>query len=63
MNSFPEYINIKEMAELLHIGKSMAYKIANSPGFPCVRIGSKYIIDKGELMIWMKDRMGKTVNV
>lgn len=51
-----EFYTIKEIQELLKIGKNTAYKLVREPGFPKVRIGCDYRIPKGQFEKWLASR-------
>ena len=34
-----KYLTVKEVAEILRMGKTTAYELVNKPGFPKIRIG------------------------
>ena len=57
----PKYINVKQASEITGICADTIRKLANQEGFPCVRIGRRYVIDENGLYEWMSDHMGKEV--
>ena len=36
-----KYLTVKEVAEILRMGKTTAYELVNKPDFPSVKIGKK----------------------
>lgn len=38
---YPIVLTVKEVMEILGIGKRKAYELMDQPGFPCVKIGEK----------------------
>lgn len=61
-------INVDELAELLHIGRTTAYELATSDGFPAIRINfrrtkkGRIIIPVVELEKWLQAHAGETGN-
>ena len=53
--------SVKEMAGMLGIGLNAAYSIANSDGFPSIRVGKKFIINIDGLRAWLASKEGKAV--
>lgn len=45
----PELITVKELEKLLNISQPKAYDLIHSKGFPTVRIGRNYRVDKTKL--------------
>lgn len=51
-------ISISEVARLLGVSLSVAYRLARSAGFPVVRIGRRCLVDRESLQEWVKARSG-----
>jgi excisionase family DNA binding protein len=49
-----KYITIAELKEYLKIGTNTAYALIHIQGFPCIKIGKRYIIDTDELDTYLK---------
>lgn len=49
-------ITIAEASQLLSIGRDKMYQLANSEGFPVVRVGTKLIINRLKLLEWIDER-------
>ena len=45
-NDYPDVVTVKEMQEMLRIGRNAAYTLVNSGKIPSVRIGVSYLIAK-----------------
>jgi excisionase family DNA binding protein len=56
-----EYLTVKQVCDIIPLGKSTIYKIFHLDGFPAVKIGRRYMVEKSELMEWIKSREGKQV--
>ncbi|MBO4396505.1 MAG: helix-turn-helix domain-containing protein [Eubacterium sp.] len=57
----PEYISVQEASERIGICPDGIRKLAKQPGFPCVRIGRRYIINKKRFFEWMDKNEGKEI--
>lgn len=55
------FINVEEASEIMHICKDNVRKLARQPGFPAIKIGKRYIIDKNKLYQWMEEHLGREV--
>ena len=55
----PLMLSVPEMAAALGISRAGAYELAQSEGFPALRIGTRIVIPKDELREWIKRNMGK----
>ena len=47
-----------EVANLLSVSRKTAYDLANSKGFPTVRIGRRKLVCKAGLEQWIQERRG-----
>lgn len=60
MSELPTLLTVKEMAEVLRIGRNAAYEIIYEKSFPVLRLGPKKIrIPKYELIQWVKNNTKK----
>jgi excisionase family DNA binding protein len=48
-----ELLTVKEMQDYLKIGKTKAYELINSVGFPAYKISTTYRIPLNELNEWL----------
>lgn len=46
-------ITVEEAAKLLNVGMNRAYILVRTPGFPALRIGHKYFVNKMGLQKWI----------
>ena len=46
LEEYKDVINIKDLCEILNIGKNTAYKLLKNNDIPNRRLGKKYIITK-----------------
>ena len=49
-----KYLTVKEVAEILRMGRTTAYELVNKPDFPSVKIGKKILIPESEFERFMK---------
>lgn len=54
---------VKDLQEILHIGKGTAYKIIKTKGFPTIQIGKKILIPEDDLRKWLKDNIETKINL
>lgn len=50
---------IKEVQEILGLGKNNVYKLLKLPTFPVIKIGKRYLIPKKELEEWVSKSVRK----
>ena len=46
LEEYKDVINVKDLCEILNIGKNTAYKLLKNNDIPNCRLGKKYIIPK-----------------
>lgn len=52
------FMSVTEMAEILGIGKTKAYELVKSDGFPILILdGRRYVIPSDEFEVWVKDNI------
>ena len=52
-------VSVEEAADMLGVGRSIAYQLSRSDGFPTVRIGRRVLVPLAELRAWLAERAGK----
>lgn len=52
---------IEEVAELLGIGKTLAYDMANRGDLPAVRLGRRLVVPQRALEAWLDAQIGSFV--
>ncbi len=50
-----EFYTIKDIKEMLHIGKNKTYALVNLQLFPTIKIGNKTLIYKDEFDQWLEE--------
>ena len=58
--NMPDVMDVKQIAEVLHLSKAGAYNLLSNPNFPTLRIGGRKLVLKQELIEWLKSQT-KTV--
>ena len=53
--------NAKELTKILRCGMSNAYALMNTSGFPSIKIGGKYFVEKVHLSKWLEKNKGKKI--
>lgn len=54
-----KFLTVKEVMEILRIGRTMTYELVNQPDFPKLRIGRKILIPEKEFQDFLKRYMYK----
>ena len=52
----PIMLSVPQLATALGISRSGAYALVRSAGFPALKIGSRIVIPKDELLAWIHER-------
>ena len=53
-DELPLMLSVTDMAEVLGISRAGAYELVRAEGFPSVKIGTRILIPKDELISWIK---------
>ena len=56
LETMPDVMDVKQLAEALRISKAGAYNLLNSPDFPTLRIGGRKLVMKYDLLEWLRCR-------
>ena len=59
LETMPDVMDAKQLAEALQISKAGAYNLLNDPEFPTLRIGGRKLVMKHELVEWLKSRTNR----
>ena len=46
-------LTVRELQELLHIGRDKAYALMHAKAFPSIKIGGQYYVSREELDKWL----------
>ena len=56
LETMPDVMDAKQLAEALHLSKAGAYNLLNSPDFPTLRIGGRKLVMKQDLLEWLRSQ-------
>ena len=54
LETMPDVMDAKQLAEALRISKSGAYNLLNIHDFPTLRIGGRKLVMKQDLLEWLR---------
>ena len=57
-DELPIFLNAETAAKLLGVSISSMYELMHEKGFPVLRIGSRLVIPKEKLQVWVEQRIG-----
>lgn len=52
-------LTVKELAELLHLGKTAIYELVRRGVIPCIRIAYMVRFDPHEIAMWLKSHSSR----
>ena len=55
LETMPDVMDAKQLAEALRISKVGAYNLLNSPDFPTLWIGGRKLVMKHDLLEWLRN--------
>lgn len=47
-------LTVKDLQEILHIGRDKAYALMHSKAFPATKIGGRYFVAQEQLQKWIE---------
>lgn len=53
----PLFLCVKDVAQVMGIGKNQAYELTHKPGFPVVRLGHRIVIPRDQLFAWIDSQV------
>ena len=54
-DELPIMLSVPQLAAVLNISRSGAYALVRSEGFPALKIGSRIVIPKDNLQVWINE--------
>ena len=51
---------VNDIQSIFGIGRTKAYMLMSSDGFPSIRLNKKLLVEKGKLAKWIDKNSGKT---
>lgn len=55
----PLFLNAETLAKLLGVSVSSSYELMHEKDFPSIRIGSRLVVPKEKLQLWINAKTGK----
>lgn len=49
-------LNIKELAQVMGCGENKARQIVRSKGFPCIKVGNRYLVPIAKFEEWLNNQ-------
>ena len=59
LETMPDVMDAKLLAEALRSSKAGAYNLLNSPDFPTLRIGGRKLVMKQDLLEWLRSQTNR----
>jgi excisionase family DNA binding protein len=56
LDDFPFMLSVENLASVLNISKSNAYKVMNRADFPSIRIGKRLLVNKESVVNWIDNQ-------
>ncbi len=57
LDNLPAMLTISQVALALNISRTSAYELAHCKNFPAMLIGSRIIVPKERLMVWIDNKL------
>jgi predicted DNA-binding transcriptional regulator AlpA len=57
INDLPIMLNAKQVQSILGISRSATYNLLNSDRFPRIRLGSRIVVPRAELIKWLDQQL------
>lgn len=55
----PLFLNAETLAKVLGVSISSSYELMHEKDFPAIRIGSRLVVPKEKLQLWIDEKTGK----
>lgn len=59
----PEFYTVQEVAEIMKMGNNKIYKLFKTDGFPAIKIGHDYRVEKSRFNKWINDYAGREYKI
>ncbi len=56
-DELPIMLSVNQLANVLGISRTSSYDLVRSNGFPSITIGSRIVVPKDELLIWIQNQL------
>ncbi|NSW84279.1 MAG: excisionase family DNA-binding protein [Syntrophothermus sp.] len=57
--NLPAVMDLQETARFLGVGYRTVLRLAHRQGFPALRLGKKFLVNRDLLRVWLEREMGK----
>lgn len=57
--ALPLFLNAETLAKLLGVSVSSSYELMHEKDFPAIHIGSRLVVPKEKLRLWIDEKVGK----
>lgn len=58
-DELPMMISVSQVAKVLGISRTRSYELVNEKGFPKIKIGTRIVVPKDELKLWIQKQIKK----
>lgn len=58
-----QYLTVKDVQDILQMGKDKVYQLCSLEGFPAIKIGKQYKINPEKFKKWLDRHEGMTVEL
>ena len=59
VDELPIMLTIPQLAAALSISRTSAYELAHRKNFPAMLIGSRIVVPKDKLIVWIDDKLAR----
>lgn len=59
-DDLPIMLKVEAAGKVLGISRATAYELANSDGFPVIKIGKRLLVPRDALRVWIEQNTGKS---
>jgi len=56
LNSYDHALTVKDLALMLHLGRTVIYDMVRRGAIPCIRFGYTVRFDPHEVALWLQNR-------
>lgn len=56
-DELPIMLSVTQLAKALGISRTNSYDLVRSKGFPSITIGTRIIVPKDELLVWIQNQL------
>jgi excisionase family DNA binding protein len=56
-DELPMFLSVSAVSKILGISQSSGYELMHEKDFPSIKIGSRILVPRDKLKIWLEERM------